>query len=406
MTPTLGTYTLHEELGHGGFATVYRATHNTLKSVVALKVLSPALSGDKTARQRFIQEAQTASALEHPNIVRTLDLDEDQEQVFLAMEYFPGGDLSQRLRQGGTLPFKETLSLLGQVGAALDYAHSQNVLHRDVKPANILLGADGSAHLGDFGLVRVAEAPRMTHLGSVVGTATYTSPEQAESRSLDGRSDQYALAVVAYELLAGKAPFLGENSTAIALMHVTKMPPDPASLNPELPSEAGEALLKGLSKDPARRYASCREFVQALEAALETSQRRRYRELLAEARAQLAQGRFNEARASMDSARQLLLDRPDMQESLAELETARKAAEGYEQVRREWENALQKARDVLEVYPDYPDQEGTFVTLGLRKAIWKLPARDELLRQAALGLGIGMPALALMLRLSFLWITR
>ena len=402
----LGHYTLHEELGHGGFATVYRATHGTLGSVVALKVLSPALAGDKNARQRFFQEAQTASALEHPNIVGILDLDEEQEQVFIAMEYFPGGDLGQRIRKGGSLNIKETLRLLGQVAAALDFAHGKGVLHRDVKPANILLGADGSAHLCDFGLVRVAEAPRMTQLGSVVGTATYISPEQAEGRALDGRADQYSLAVIAYELLTGRVPFQGETSTAIALMHATKTPPDPSSLNPDLPLEVGEVLLRGLAKEAAKRYPSCREFAQALEAALETSQRRRYRDLLAEARARLTEGKFEEVREKMDAARRLLLDRPDMQDALAELDAARKTAEAYEQMSRDWEAAGQKARDVLDQVPDYPDPEGTFVTLGLRKARHKLPAPQELLRQVALGLLIGIPAAALMLRLAFLWITR
>lgn len=401
----LGTYTLHEELGHGGFAAVYRATHNTLKSEVAIKVLAAALAGDKTARQRFVQEAQTASALEHPNIVRILDLDEDAEQVFIVMEYFPGGDLSQRIRNGQP-NFKDSLHFLAQMADALDFAHSKGVLHRDVKPANILLAADGSAHLSDFGLVRVAETPRMTQIGSVVGTATYISPEQAESKNLNGRSDQYSLAVVAYELLTGKVPFQGDTSTAIAILHATKSPPNPSEVNPDLPNEVGEVLLQSLAKDPTRRYASCREFVQALEAALEASQRRRYRDLLAEARKQLAAGKFNEARANMDAARLLLADRSEMTDALAELEAARKTAEGYEQVRHDWETALQKAHDVLDLYPDYPDPEGTFVTLGLRKAQRKMPAPAELFRQLGLGILIGIPALGLMLWLSFLWITR
>lgn len=403
---TLGTYTLQEEIGHGGFASVYRATHNTLKNEVALKVLSPALSGDASARQRFIQEAQTSSALEHPNIVRTLDLDEDQNQVFLAMEYIPGEDLHQHLQKKRLLTPRESVRMLGQVASALDYAHSKNILHRDVKPANILIGMDGMTHLSDFGLVRVMEAPHMTQLGHVVGTAAYLSPEQAESRSLDGRADQYSLAVVAYEMLAGQVPFKGENSTAIALMQVTKAPPDPVSLNPDLPVEAGEVLLKAMSKDPAKRFSNCLEFVQALEAALETSQRRRYRELLAEARAHLSEGHFNEVRASMDAARLLLLERPDMIDALAELEAERKSVEGYEHIRREWESAMQKAQDVLELYPDYPDPAGAFAELGLRKAVWKFPGGNELLKQFTLGVGIGIPMILLILKLAFMWITR
>jgi serine/threonine protein kinase len=400
---TLGNYTLHEELGRGGFATVYRATHNTLHNEVALKVLAPALAGDEKARARFLQEAQTASSLEHPHIVRILDLDEENDQTFIAMEYLPGGDLKHHLQAHGVLSQKEALRLLGQVAEALDYAHAKGVLHRDVKPGNILIAEDGSASLSDFGLVRVAETPHLTQLGSVVGTATYTSPEQAEGKSLDGRSDQYSLAVVAYELMVGQVPFKGENSTATALLHVTKSPPDPASLQPGFPAEAAEVLLKGLAKDPAGRYPTCHEFVQALDSALEASQRRRYRELLAEARQLLADGKFNDARTSMDAARKILLERPDMPDALAELEAARQAAEGYEQLQRDWDLAHQKAQDVLELFPDYPDPQGAFVSLGLRKA-----PRDlrELARQVGFGLLLGLPLVALVFYLAFRWITR
>lgn len=402
----LGQYDLHEELGHGGFATVYRATHTTLGNEIALKVLAPTLAGDKNARQRFIQEAQTASALEHPHIVRILDLDEDSEQVFIAMEYLPGGDLNHYIQSHGSLSQKDILRLLKQVAEALDYAHSKGVLHRDVKPGNILLGQEGSARLCDFGLVRVAEAPRLTQLGSVVGSATYISPEQAEGKTLDGRADQYSLAVIAYELMVGKVPFQGETSTATALLHVTKSPPDPTGINPEVPAEAGAVLLQGLAKDPAKRFETCLNFVQALDAALESSQRRRYRELLTESRDLLTAGKFAEARVSMDNARRLLLDRPDMQDALSELEAARKSAETYEQVVKDWDLARQKAQDVLESFPDYPDPQETFVALGFRKAHWKFPPLQELARQAGLGLLLGLPLMWLMLKLTSLWITR
>ncbi len=402
----LGQYNLHEELGHGGFATVYRATHTTLGNEIALKVLAPALAGDKNARQRFIQEAQTASALEHPHIVRILDLDEDLDQVFIAMEYLPGGDLHRAIKSHGSYSQKDILRLLKQVADALDYAHAKGVLHRDVKPGNILLGQDGSAHLCDFGLVRVAEAPRLTQLGSVVGTAAYISPEQAEGKQLDGRADQYSLAVIAYELMVGKVPFQGETSTATALLHVTKVPPNPSVINHAVPVEAGEVLLRGLAKEPANRFTNCLEFVRALDAALESSQRRQYRELLSEARELLSAGKFAEARISMDNARRLLLDHPDMQDALSELEAASKSAETYEQVVKDWEAARQKAQDVLESFPDYPDPQETFVALGLRKARWKLPPNEELARQAGLGLLLGLPLMWLMLGLAFRWITR
>jgi len=146
-TKQLGKYTLHEELGRGGFATVYRATHGTLGTEAAVKVLSPSLAADEKARQRFIQEAQTASALEHPHIVRILDLDENADQVFIAMEYLPGGDLKQRIEKQGALGEGEALGILRQVAEALDYAHVRGVVHRDVKPSNILFDQKGAARV-------------------------------------------------------------------------------------------------------------------------------------------------------------------------------------------------------------------------------------------------------------------
>jgi len=404
---TLGKYTLHEEIGRGGFAIVYRATHNTLGTEAAVKVLSPGLAADEQARQRFIQEAQTASALEHPHIVRILDLDEQAGQVFIAMEYLPGGDLKARLAKGGPLAQGEALEILRQVAEALDYAHARGVLHRDVKPGNILFDQKGSIRLCDFGLVRVAEAPRLTQLGSVVGTAAYISPEQAEARPLTGRADQYSLAVLAYELLTGKTPFSGEGSTAVALMHVTKVPPPPSSLNPRVTPEMDSALLKALAKDPAGRYTSCLEFVQALEGAVGTSQRRRFRELLAEARALLEKGDFAALHTHLETLKGFeTFKTSEMMDLLAELADFRNAAGHYEAMVKGWETARQNAADVLGQFPRYPDAGGVFASLGLRK-----PPRVRLSpRQWALQLGagalLGLPAAFLVLYLAFRFITR
>ena len=406
MMTQLGKYQLHEELGRGGFATVYRATHETLGTEVAVKVLNPALAGDEAARGRFIQEAQTASDLEHPHIVRIDDLDQDGEQVFLAMEYLPGGDLKSWLGQRGDTRRGEILKLLSQVAQALDYAHQQGVLHRDVKPTNILLDADGDAHLCDFGLVRVADAPRLTRVGNVVGTASYVSPEQAESKPLDGRADQYSLAVVAYELFVGELPFTGEASTAISLMHVTKPPPVPSSINPDIPTEMDEVLLRALSKTPEERFVNCETFIKTLEGALEASERAHIRLLMTESRELLAKGDYATMRERLEEARKMLANRPEMKETLAELESARQAAQNYEQISKGWDTARRKASDVLELFPHFPDPEGVFATLGLRKAHQKPLPLSELVRQIALGLGIGLPAAALLIYLAFLYITR
>ena len=399
----LGHYTLHEELGRGNFTTVYRATHDALGNEVALKVLSAVLRGDENARKRFTQEAQVASALDHPNIVRTLDLDEEDGQVFIALEYISGIDLKQRLAEAGLLPQKEIFHILGQVADALDFAHSHGVLHRDLKPGNILLAKDGSIHITDFGLVGVAEAAR---LGILASTAAYISPELAEGKTPDGRSDQYSLAVLAYELLAGELPFKGDSSTATALLHVTRQPPDPRSFNPLLTEEVSKILIQGLAKDPAQRFGNCHEFIQTLANTMEESQLRQYRQLIAEARSLLDNSKVAEARAKLEIARQLLVDRPELQAAFSELESVSETAENYEQMLVDWETAQQEAKNVIETYPDYPDNEGIFVFLGMRKKGWSMPEPRELILQTGLGLLLGIPLLGFFINLAFRWITR
>ncbi len=407
----LGQYTLQEELGRGGSATVYRATHGALGNQVAIKVLSPELSGDENARKRFTQEAQIASALEHPNIVRILDLDDDRGQIYIAMDYVSGGNLKKRSTEPGSLSQEGILHILGQVAEALDYAHSKGVLHRNIKPANILLAQDGSAHLCDFSLISLADASQpIPLLGSMVDTASYISPEMAEGKTLDGRADQYALVVVAYELLAGNLPFAGGSSTATALLHITRQPPDPCSFNPHLTGEVSEVLLKGLAKDPSQRYATCCEFSQTLATALESSQLRQYRELLAQSRSLLEVGKLGEARASLDSASKLLPDRPELLDAISEIEaasqSASQSAKNYEQVLTSWQTAQQNAKDVLALFPDYPDPLGIFAALDLRKPGWSLPGLRELALQVGLGLVLGLSLLSLVLNLAFRWITR
>ncbi|MCU0484852.1 MAG: serine/threonine protein kinase [Anaerolineales bacterium] len=398
----LNKYILHEELGHGGFATVYRATHANLDYPVAVKVLHPALLQDEKSRLRFIREAQTASRLEHPHIVRILDLIEAPEEAAIVMEYLPGGDLHHWASEHQPLPRSELLRILGQVASALDYAHQQGVLHRDVKPGNILLDAAGSARLADFGLVRPAEAPHLTRIGSVVGTATYLAPEQAEARpEIDGRADQYALAVVAYELLAGQLPFQGENSTAVSLMHLTKPPPPPSSLNNAVTREVDEVLLRALAKEPSARYPTCAAFVLALESALAAGDMRRFRELLLEARGLLEQGQYTAMGQKMDEASRLLGEGIEPRQALLELDQARRQAEIYQQGARDWQTARQKAQTVLEGFSDYPDPQGIFPVLELRAARWRLPALREVLLQGGLGLALGLTGAVLVLLFVF-----
>ena len=242
----LGNYSLHEKLGSGGFATVYRSTHANLGIEYAIKILKQKYLDDEAVRERFVREAQTASALEHSNIVRIHDLVNEPENIYLVMDFLPEGDLYKWQSKKDAVSQSEYISILGQIADALDYAHSQenSILHRDVKPSNILMDQHGKAYLSDFGLVQIAKASHLTQIGQVVGTPDYISPEMAESKQdIDGRSDQYSLAIVAYELLVGELPFTGDSPTSVSIMHVTKVLPVPSEINSELPIEFNDVLL-------------------------------------------------------------------------------------------------------------------------------------------------------------------
>jgi serine/threonine-protein kinase len=390
METRIGNYEIIKEIGKGGFATIYLARHSTLQKEIALKVLKSGQVQDEKNRERFIREARAASALEHPRIVKIDKLIEDENQICIAMEYFPKGDLRQYVEKHLPLSNFEVIRILGQVAEALDYAHSRGVLHRDVKPANILMDEDGNAYLSDFGLVRQSGDPHLTQIGSMVGTATYTSPEQAQGRlDLTGSTDQYSLAVVAYELLVGKIPFEGDNSTAIALLHVTKAPPIPSSINPAVTTEMDEVLLRGLAKSPASRYSSCTEFVHALEGAIQTGQVRYFRELLAESRVLIEKNDFAGVREKLLLAKTILPDRPEMQTMLVELEQTRQNAQDYEQCNQILKNVEQKAVSILNLYPNYPDPQGLFDMFNLRPQKYKKLFDPHSSRQIIVGLIAG-----------------
>ena len=399
----LGQYTLHEELGRGSYSTVYRATHIALGNQVALKVIIPALGDDNNARQRLSQEAQAVSVLSHPNIVPIIDLDESNGQFFIVSEFTDGENLSKYSSKIGLSNQKDLIHILRQTAEALDYAHANGITHNDINPGNILVAKDGSVHICDFGLIEVIQSAQP---GSLIRNTSYISPEQAEGKQIDGRSDQYSLAVIAYEILAGKLPFKGDSSNATALLHITRQPPNPSSLNPLLTAEVSSVLLKGLDKDPLQRYASCNAFVSALKETLESGQLRQYRELIAEARTLLETGRVSDAQSKIITARNIIIDRPDLVDALSELENASQAAKYYEDVISQWNLAIQEAKSILEVFPDYPDSEGIFSFLGLRKAGWVLPDTKEMLLQLGVGMVLGLPLLGLILYLTFKWITR
>ena len=260
-------YELDGEIGRGGMSVVYRARDTRLNRMVAVKVLPPELAFDPAIRVRFTREAQTSAQLAHPHIVPIFDVGERGAIAYLVMALISGENLGTLLAKEGRLPIEDTRRILREVADALGYAHLRGVIHRDIKPDNILLDADsGRAVVTDFGIARAVEAgSRLTITGVAVGTPTYMSPEQAVGeKEVDGRSDIYSLGVVAYQMLTGRVPFTGGNSMALLLKHVTERPRPIEDLRPDVPKPFREAVERALMKDAQDRWPTATAFRDAL----------------------------------------------------------------------------------------------------------------------------------------------
>ncbi|MFV9504127.1 MAG: serine/threonine-protein kinase [Oscillochloridaceae bacterium umkhey_bin13] len=263
----LGRYELRAELGRGGMARVYQATDTLLQRQVALKILAAQLSLDDEFVRRFEREAATAANLRHPAIVTIYDVGEQDGLYYIAMELVHGRSLHAVLEERSTLGLGYAVSLLDPVARALDFAHEQGAVHRDIKPHNILLDHNGRVLLTDFGIAQTpdSDGDRLTRTGVFMGTPEYISPEQAEARRVDGRSDLYSLAVVAYEIITGRVPFVGATPQLI-VAHSQQPPPPPSSVQANLPSELDEVLTRALAKRAERRYPTGMALVEALRA--------------------------------------------------------------------------------------------------------------------------------------------
>jgi serine/threonine protein kinase len=264
----LDRYRLAEQIGQGGMATVYRATDPRTGKECAIKVLSPTIGSDKRFVRRFRREAEVLARLKHPQIVPVLDYGQARGMVYLVMPFVSGETMHQKLVKR---KFTETevRRWIRQVADALQFAHDAGIIHRDVKPSNIMIDRDGNAFLTDFGLARLAEGSGTLTGSLLMGTPAYVSPEQGRGELVDARSDQYSFGVILFQLVTGQLPFDGDTPMATVMQHLQEPPPPPRTINPKLPPAAEKVILKALAKDPSVRFASVGETVKAFEAALD-----------------------------------------------------------------------------------------------------------------------------------------
>jgi len=263
----LGQYEIREEIGRGGMATVYKAYQPSLGRYVAVKVLPPYHADADIFIARFIREARAVARLEHPHILPIYDFGREGELSYIVTKYVEGGTLKDRL--GQPFDLRQAASIVTQVASALDYAHDQGIIHRDVKPSNILLDHGEWALLTDFGLAKMIGASvRITGSGVGIGTPAYMSPEQGQGLEVDRRSDVYSLGVILYEMLTGRTPYEADSPLSVMVQHITKPLPLPRAVNPDIPAAVERVMIKALVKDPAYRYACAGDLAIALQAAV------------------------------------------------------------------------------------------------------------------------------------------
>src|SRR5215467_10758512 len=265
----IGGYLLQEQIGHGGMAVVFRALDERLQRHVALKVLTAVFAEDEAFRQRFMRESRAAAAVDDPHIIPVFDAGEASGVLFIAMRFVRGGDVHSLVSRAGPLPFGQAMEIVSPVASALDAAHDAGLVHRDVKPANMLLdirpGRPDHVYLSDFGLTKATlQATRLTGTGMFLGTLDYTAPEQIEGKPVDGRADQYSLACAAFELLTGNPPFQRDAAMAVIFAHLSDSRPSLTSRRPDIPPAADRVFFKALARAAADRYATCQEFSEAL----------------------------------------------------------------------------------------------------------------------------------------------
>ena len=272
MIKQLGRYEVLGELGQGAMGVVYKARDPLIDRVVAIKTINLGLAMDEKEEYegRFYQEAKAAGRLNHPNIVTIYDVGKSGDVAYIAMEFLEGRELRDILKEGTLLPVEQVLNIVAQVALGLAYAHEHDIIHRDVKPSNIMVIRDGHVKITDFGIARMASSSVRTQTGMVLGSPKYMSPEQVMGKNIDQRSDIFSLGVMLYEMLTGQAPFDGENVNAIMYQTLNAVTPPPSTLNPSVPEMVNFIVAKALAKGVEDRYQNARDFADDLRTCCDT----------------------------------------------------------------------------------------------------------------------------------------
>jgi len=263
-----GRYQVLSELGRGGMGIVYQAYDKQLKEQVAIKLLSPLLSTDTEALERLTREVSMARRVTHPNVIRIHDIGEVNGLHYVSMEYFGGTNLKEHLKRSGPLSLLNAYQIVSQMCDGLEAAHSQGVVHRDLKSQNVMVGPSGQVKIIDFGLARSVHLEGMTATGLIMGTPEYMAPEQVAGKHVDERADIYALGVILFEMLTGRVPFTGDSAIAVGFQQLKDPPPSPRSINPQIPEEVERIILKALEKNPIQRYRTVDDLRKDFETAL------------------------------------------------------------------------------------------------------------------------------------------
>jgi serine/threonine-protein kinase len=263
-----GRYRLDAQIGTGGMSTVYRAFDTVLERQVAIKLMHREIASDSDQLERFRREARAVAQLNHPHIVTVIDAGEDDQTPYIVFEYVEGETLKDRIRRHGRLPIQESIAYAIEIARALGVAHDRGIVHRDVKPQNVLVDEEGSAKVTDFGIARTLDQEGLTADGRVLGTTDYVSPEQALGHPVTGQSDLYSLGIVLFEMLTGDVPFKGDNQVAVAMKHVREQLPDVQLRRPEVSSALAAVLDRATAKDTDERYATDQELIADLEQVL------------------------------------------------------------------------------------------------------------------------------------------